>query len=181
VNREKMEYGIEIFLEGLIGPNWREDPNFFDTPARVSKAYIEMLTPSLNNWKIFPAKSSDMVVLRGHIVFGICPHHLFPVEMKAYVGYIPNKHTIGVSKLARAVESTLHVPALQEDLTHAVSAALEKHLEPKGCAVTITGIHGCMRCRGVRSTGDIVTSVMTGVFLLNPNAKAEFLQIIGTP
>jgi GTP cyclohydrolase I len=36
-----------------------------------------------------------------------------------------------------------------------------------------------MRCRGVKSTGDVVTSNMYGQFLLNPAAREELFQLIG--
>jgi len=174
-----MEQGVEILLRGM-GVDL-SDPNFEGTPARVAKLYKEMLTPPVNNWKTFPAQVSDLVVLRGHKVFALCPHHLMPVECTAYVGYIPNKLTIGLSKLARVVEEQLTKPLMQEDLGHLIANAIEEKLEPKGCGVVLTGVHGCMKFRGVETTGDVVTSDMRGVLLLNASARSEFLQLIGRP
>jgi GTP cyclohydrolase IA len=178
---ELVEQGVGEILEGLVGPDWSDDPNFVDTPRRVAKLFAEMLTPQENNWTAFPAETADLIVLRNHRVVALCPHHLQPVEVRAYVGYIPNELTIGLSKLARAVEEHLTRPLMQEDLGHLIADTLEAKLKPKGVGVVLAGVHGCMRYRGVESEGDVVTSVMRGVLLLNPAARQEFMQIIGRP
>jgi GTP cyclohydrolase I len=174
-----MRQGIVLLLKGM-GVDL-EDPNFKGTPERVAKMYQEMLTPQENSWATFPARKSDMIVLRGHKVIALCPHHLQVVEIKACVGYIPGKTVLGLSKLARVVEQHLTTPVLQEDLADSIADSLEEHLDPKGIGVVLTGVHGCLRFRGVESDGDVVTSVMRGVLLLNPTARSEFLQIVGRP
>lgn len=174
-----MAQGVELILKGM-GLDLT-DPNYKGTPRRVAKAYAEMLRPAPSNWSTFPAASSDLVLLRGHKVIGLCPHHLQPVEFTCHVGYIPNELTVGLSKLARVVEHQLVAPIMQEDLAHDVANALNEKLKPKGVAVVISGVHGCMRFRGVRTDGDIVVSVMKGVLLLNPAARAEFMQLVGRP
>lgn len=179
MNLVDMEKGIALFLTGMgLDLN---DPNYNDTPGRVARMYAEMLTPEENNWRTFPAERSDLVILRGHRIVAICPHHLQPVELRCCIGYIPNKLTCGLSKLARAAEEQLTRPIMQEDLGHAIADSLEAKLEPKGVAVVLAGVHGCMRFRGIRSTGDVITSEMRGVFLLNPAARTEFLDLVGTP
>lgn len=177
MNPKRMEQGIRLLLQGM-GVDLC-DPNFAGTPSRVARMYVEMLSPKANNWTTFPARTADLVILRGHRVVAICPHHLQPVELRCCVGYIPNKKTIGLSKLARVVEEQLTKPMLQEDLAAAVALALDEKLEPKGVGVVLAGTHGCMRYRGIRSSGDVITSVMRGVLLLNAAARAEFLQLVG--
>jgi GTP cyclohydrolase I len=179
MNTKQMEQGVVMLLRGM-GCDLT-DPNFKGTPARVAKMYQEMLTPTASNWSTFPAASSDLVLLRGHRVVGLCPHHLQPVEFVCHVGYIPNELTVGLSKLARVVEHQLVAPIMQEDLAHDVANALDEKLRPKGVGVVISGRHGCMAFRGVKSDGDVVVSVMKGVLLLNPTARGEFLQIVGRP
>lgn len=172
-----MQAGVALLLTGMGAD--LSDPNFEGTPARVAKMFKEMLSPQPSNWKTFPAQSSDMIILRGHRVIALCPHHLQPAVLSCYVGYIPGDLTLGLSKLARAVEEQLTVPVLQEDLAERVAQALEKRLKPKGTGVVIAGRHGCMTNRGVETDGDVVVSVMKGVLLLNPAARSEFLQLIG--
>jgi len=176
---KKMEKGVELLLDGM-GVD-RDDLNFRGTPARVARMFREMCTPTESHWAAFPASSSDLVLLRGHRVVGLCPHHLQPVEYTCSVGYVPNELTVGLSKLARVVEQQLVAPILQEDLANDVADALNEKLKPKGVGVVIAGRHGCMAFRGVRTDGDVVVSVMKGVLLLNPAARMEFLQLTGRP
>jgi GTP cyclohydrolase I len=179
MNLKQMEAGVALLLEGM-GVD-RHDANFHETPIRVARMFQEMLTPQANNWATFPSSSSDLIILRGHEVIAICPHHLQPVVIKCYVGYIPNELTLGLSKLARVVEEQLTRPLMQEDLAEAIAESIDLRLKPKGVGVVLAGVHGCMRFRGVESDGDVVTSVMRGVLLLNPTARQEFLMLIGRP
>jgi GTP cyclohydrolase I len=180
LNDRLMRDGVATLLVGM-GIDVHNDPNFKDTPRRVAKMFREMLTPQKNTWRVFPAKEADLVLLRGHRIIAICPHHLQPVEIRCFIAYIPGEVTVGLSKLARVAESRLTRPLLQEDLAHEIADELHAFLKPKGVAVILSGVHGCMRFRGVESEGDVVTSAMRGVFLLNPTARSELLALIGRP
>jgi GTP cyclohydrolase I len=180
LNSKLMEQAIEALLEGM-GVSL-EDPNFKDTPKRVARMWIEMLTPAENNWTTFPGGTYDeIILLRGHVLHGFCPHHLLPVKMKAYVAYIPQKQVLGLSKLARVCEQFLTKPVMQEELTRSICDELWNRLEPKAAGVIIAGEHSCMSLRGVESEGDAVTSAMKGAFLLNPAARQELIALIGRP
>lgn len=176
---ELMEVGVSMILRGM-GVDL-EDSNFKDTPKRVAKLYKEMLSPNVNNWTTFPAPTGGIIVLRGHRVFAICPHHLMPVELKATVAYIPNKKVLGLSKLARVVEQHLTKPIMQEELGDAVVESLVTQLEPQGAACILSGVHGCMRFRGIMTEGDVVTSSMRGLFLHSTATRDELLQLVGRP
>lgn len=175
----KMEKGVSLLLQGM-GVDL-EDSNFKDTPQRVAKLYKEMLTPPKNNWRTFPAPSQGIICLRGHRVFAICPHHLMPVELKAYVAYIPKSKVLGLSKLARVVEMHLTKPIMQEELGELVADSLDTQLECQGVAVVLSGVHGCMRFRGIETTGDVVTSALRGLFLHAEKTRDEFYRLIGQP
>jgi GTP cyclohydrolase I len=179
INPAKLEAAISTLLDGM-GVDL-QDPNFIGTPRRVAKLYAEMLTPQANNWQTFPAEASDIVLMRSHRVYALCPHHLMPVEYRAYVAYIPHKTTVGLSKLARVVEEHLTIPIMQETLGHRIAASIQERLDPKGVAVILAGVHGCMKFRGVESDGDVVTSHLKGIFRDNPFAKSELMQLIGRP
>src|SRR5262245_39431963 len=179
VGPHDLEASIVSLLDALRIPNWREDPDFLGTPARVARMYKEMLSPQPNTWTAFPAENTDLVLLRGHKITALCPHHLLPVTLRGYVAYIPHKMTVGLSKLARALEEHLTVPITQERLAHKVAETIAERLDPKGVAVVLAGKHGCMTHRGVETDADVVVSVMQGVFLLNPAARQELFQLIG--
>jgi GTP cyclohydrolase I len=179
MNTKKIEAGVKLILQGMgVDLN---DPNFIDTPRRVACLYKEILTPQENNMTTFPSKYDSMVILRGHQVVALCPHHLMPVELRCYVAYVPNKQVLGLSKLARVVEQHLTKPIMQEELCDLVVDELNRTLDPKGVACVLAGEHGCMRHRGVRTDGDVVTSSVRGVYLTNPAAREEFLRLIGKP
>src|ERR1700679_2559848 len=99
-----------------------EDDNFKDTPARVGKAYAEILDGLFDDGsalkdilsKTFPAKSSEMIVQGPVHVWSFCAHHLLPVEMDIWLGYMPKKQVLGLSKLARASELMSKKPGLPE-------------------------------------------------------------------
>lgn len=179
LNDRLMEQGVRLLLQGM-GVN-THDRNYADTPRRVARMYRELFTPRHNSFAAFPEKHDAMVILRGHMVHGVCPHHLLPVEMRVYVGYIPHKQVLGLSKLARVAEQPLTQPLMQEAFTDAVADLLSEHTDAKGTGVIVVGRHGCMRHRGVRSEADVVTSAMRGLFLTNAAARDEFLRIVGTP
>lgn len=171
-----IEKGVRLILQG-IGADLH-DRNYRDTPARVARMYRELLTPSRNSFKLFPETYNNMIILRGHNVVGLCPHHLLPVRMRVCLGYIPTDRVLGLSKLARAIEDHLTAPVLQETFTDDIAQFLHHRLKPKGVGCVVVGSHGCMQLRGVRTTGDIVTSCMTGVFFTNPATREEFMGLL---
>jgi len=176
LNQKKMEAAIAMLLEGM-GCDLKSE-HFVDTPKRVARMYVELLTPQPLNFTTFESRHASLVLLRNHRIFGVCPHHLLPFEMRAHLGYIPNRKVLGLSKLARLLELHRAKPILQEEYTDIVSHDLFERTDAKGAGCVIVAQHGCMQCRGVRTTGDIVTSSMHGVFLLNPSAREEFLRLL---
>lgn len=179
IDQKKIAKGIRLVLEGMNVD--LKDSNFRDTPARVARMYAEMLSPQKNNWASFPTPTSGMIVLRGHKIWCLCPHHLLPVELRAYVAYIPSKKVLGLSKLARAVEQHLTTPIMQEELGDRTADTLVNQLLPQGVAVVLAGEHGCMRIRGIETTGDVVTAAVRGLFVHSTATRDEFYRIIGRP
>lgn len=178
-NLKQMEQGVSLLLKGM-GVDTKSE-NYRGTPKRVARMYVELFTPKRNNFRSFAETHDEIVLLRGHEVYAVCPHHLLPVRMRVSLGYIPNGRVLGLSKLARTIESVLTEPVLQEAFTTSVVRNLGDQLHPQGVACVVTGRHGCMQCRGVRTRGDVVTSKMVGAFLLNPTARAEFEWLVGRP
>lgn len=179
INHKKVQRGVTLLLEGL-GCRL-EDENYRDTPRRVAKMYEELFTPPQNNLATFTSQHGGLVLLRNHRAFGVCPHHLLPFEMRMHIGYIPNKKILGLSKLGRIAHEHLRGPILQEEFTDAVAYDLFKRTDAKGAGVVIAAEHGCMQCRGLKTTGDVVTSSMHGVFLLFEAPRNELMMLIGRP
>jgi len=111
-----------------------------------------------------------------------CEHHLAPIIGKAHVGYLPLKKVVGISKLARVVETFAKRLQVQEKMNAQIAACIQRTLQPRGVAVVIEATHQCMTTRGVHKPGvTMVTSTMSGLFRTNPITRREFLSVIGNP
>jgi GTP cyclohydrolase I len=164
-----------------------EDPNregLRDTPARVARMYAELFCglrddPRIHLKKFFTEKYDEMVLVRDISFNSMCEHHLLPFTGVAHIGYIPSGKVVGLSKLARVVESVSRRPQVQERMTEEIANLLIDELDVKGVAVVIEATHSCMTIRGVRKPGSIcVTSAMKGLFRSNLSSRSEVMTLI---
>ena len=110
-----------------------------------------------------------------------CEHHIAPIIGRVWVGYIPDKRVVGISKLARVVEIFSKRLQIQERLTAQIANAVDEVLKPSGVAVVVKAAHHCMIDRGVRKRGaDLVTSRMLGVFRDQAQTRQEFLSLVNS-
>lgn len=164
-----------------------EDPDregLKKTPRRVAKMYAEMFAglrvdPTEHTRTFFTESYDELVVLRDISFYSMCEHHLLPFEGKAHVGYLPAGRVIGVSKLARVVETFARRPQVQERLTTQVADLLMSELNAKGVAVVMEAIHTCMTCRGVKKPGSVmVTSAVRGECCTNASTRLEVFSLL---
>jgi len=86
---------------------------------------------------------------------------------------------VGISKLARVVETYARRLQVQEKMTAQVAQVIQDVLQPRGVGVVIEGAHECMTTRGVHKRGvSMITSKMLGSFREDARTRAEFLQFI---
>jgi GTP cyclohydrolase I len=153
-----------------------------ETPARMARAWAEMLAPRPFDLTTFPNEEGydEMVVVRDVPVRSICEHHLLPFTGVATVGYLPGDRIVGLSKLARVVEHFACRPQTQERLTKQVADWLQEHLAPRAVGVVVAAEHSCMTLRGARATGSsTVTSALLGHLRDDPRSRQEFLSLAG--
>jgi len=176
INHGDIERGVSYILRGL-GVDAR-DPNYLETPERVARMYAEMFAPREREWATFSEDYTDFILLKGHTLYSMCPHHLLPVELIVSLAYIPNGHVLGLSKLARVCDEVNTGPILQERFTVEVLSRLEE-LCPgiRGAAVLVDGQHGCTKVRGVRSDGRFTTYRLSGVFKEEPALEERFFTL----
>jgi GTP cyclohydrolase I len=164
-----------------------EDPNregLRETPARVARMYAELFAglhddPRVHLKKFFTEKYDEMVLVRDISFNSMCEHHLLPFTGVAHIGYVPSGKVVGLSKLARVVESVSRRPQVQERMTEEIANLLIDELNVKGVAVVIEATHSCMTIRGVRKPGSVcVTSAMKGIFRSNLSSRSEVMQLI---
>lgn len=151
-------------------------PNFTETPKRVAKFYLDLTNYPMPVIKTFPTNNKEMVVMKDHSVWGLCPHHLLPVHYTARVAYIPKGEALGLSKLARLVNYLVSTIPIQEDLTQTIVDHLDLLIKNIGVGCMITGQHLCMQMRGVKSCSTVTTTALKGAFLTDPSTKSEFLK-----
>ena len=127
----------------------------------------------------FADPSSDMVVVRGIAVHGVCPHHLVPFRGVAHVAYVAGGRLHGFGRIARMVDAISHRFTYQEWMTHDIAEALMTHGRAQGAACLVEAEQLCLLL-GEDRRGDerVVTQSYTGVFERSSDLRNEFLQAI---
>ena len=163
-----------------------EREGLLDTPKRVALAYKDWFSGYKEDPVSYLKRTfeevegyDEMIVLRDIDFESHCEHHMAPIIGKAHVGYLPNNKVVGISKLARVVETFARRLQVQEKMTAQIANCIQDVLKPKGVGVIINASHQCMTTRGVHKTGvSMVTSQMLGSFRKDARTRTEFLQII---
>jgi GTP cyclohydrolase I len=153
-----------------------------DTPRRIAAMYAELLTPAPFAPTTFPNDGGydELVVATGIPFHSMCEHHLLPFVGVAHVGYLPGERIIGLSKLARVVDSFARSLQVQERLTTQIAGWLDEHLAPQGVGVVLEAEHLCMSLRGVQKPGArTVTSALHGRLRDDSRTRQEFLSLTG--
>ena len=165
-----------------------EDPDregLRDTPARVARAYAELLSGMRRTAEevlttTFDAGHDEMILVRDIELWSMCEHHLVPFTGVAHIGYIPNDNgrITGLSKLARLVDVYAKRPQVQERLTTQIADAMMSILEARGALVVIEAEHLCMTMRGVKKPGaKTLTSAIRGS-MHNAATRQEAMSLI---
>lgn len=166
-----------------------DDPNregLLGTPDRVVRSYQEFFAGYEEDPKALLQRTfeetagyDEMVLLKNIRLESHCEHHMVPIIGKAHIAYFPRNRVVGISKLARVLESYAKRLQIQEKLTAQVANTLQEVLDPLGVAVVIEAAHQCMTTRGIKKPGvTMVTSRMLGYFRENVATRKEFLSMI---
>ena len=165
-----------------------EDPDregLKKTPTRVAKA-LRFMTKGYNEDPVeilrsalFTVDNEEIVLVRDIDFASMCEHHMLPFMGKAHIAYLPRGKVVGLSKLARVVETYARRLQVQERLTTQVAEALQEALDPAGVAVIMEATHLCMVVRGVQKPNAVtVTSAMFGQFREDASTRAELMQLV---
>ena len=168
ISDEKAEEAIKTIIEWVGEDSSRE--GLLSTPKRVVKAFKEYFKGYEEDPKQFLSKTftevegyDDMVIEKNICVQSHCEHHMAPIKVVAHVAYIPAKKVVGLSKLARVVETFSKRLQTQERLTMQIAKTIMEVLKPRGVAVTIDAAHHCMTIRGIKKEN---TTTVTNYFLV---------------
>lgn len=164
--------GLDPYADGLK-----------ETPRRVSRMLFEVTQGYLEDpakilGTVFEEPCDQMVVVKDLPFWSLCEHHMLPFFGTAALGYIPDGRVVGLSKIPRLLHCFARRLQVQERLTTQVAQAFQEVLRPIGVAVVLNAHHTCMGMRGVRSSGNMVTSAMLGCFREEAAARHEFLDFL---
>lgn len=169
----------------LIG----EDPSregLLKTPLRAARAlwYSTSGTRSeepadVMRQALFTHEGSQMVVVRDIEFYSLCEHHILPFFGTVSIGYIPDGRIVGLSKLARVVNTVARKLQVQERMTAEICKAVEDALHPHGVIAVCRASHLCMQMRGVeKQLSSTVTTHYTKLFNDNVALREEFFRLI---
>ncbi len=189
-NNEKTEMDLPAIEKAVrdiliaIGEN-PDREGLLETPSRVARMYAEVFAGIARDIskdiKVFHESDTDEMIMIGDIPFySMCEHHLLPFHGKAHVVYIPgNGKILGLSKVARVVDTLSRKPQLQERLTTEIADTILDAVEAKAVCVVIEAEHLCMTMRGIRKPGSMtVTSAMRGLCRSDARTRSEALSLI---
>ena len=155
------------------------------TPDRVARSW-EFLTSGYRsdlkeviNDAIFESKSNNMIISRDIEVYSLCEHHLLPFFGRWHIGYVADKHVLGLSKLARIVDHFARRLQIQERLTSQIAKEIMEVTKADGVGVVIECQHLCSMMRGVQKQNSVMTtSTVLGSFRKDQATRNEFLKLI---
>jgi GTP cyclohydrolase I len=182
--REAAEAAVRTLI-AWAGDN-PDREGLLDTPRRVVKAYEELFVgysqdPAETLTRVFEDVEGykDIVLVRDIPFFSHCEHHIAPFFGKAHIAYYPRHGVVGLSKLARIVDTFSRRLQTQEALSSQIVQTIDGALNTRGVAVMLEAEHTCMSMRGVRKDGvSTVTTQFSGVFRSQPNEQTRFLSLL---
>lgn len=166
----------------LVGEN-PEREGLVKTPMRAAKAlyyatkgYRENPSEMLSQ-AIFEENGSNIVIVKDIEFYSLCEHHLLPFFGTISIGYIPDGKIVGLSKLARLVDSLARRFQVQERLTVEVCNEVLATLGAKGVIVKCNAQHLCMKMRGVEKQDSSTTTFhCAGLFADNADLRRDFFE-----
>ncbi|GJM02410.1 MAG: GTP cyclohydrolase 1 [Rhodomicrobium sp.] len=184
-NQQEAEEAVRTLIRWAGDDPARE--GLLETPKRVVKAYKEFFKGYTENAEEILSRTfndvggyDDMVMLRGIEMHSHCEHHMVPFIGKVHIAYMPNEKVVGLSKLARIVDTFARRLQTQETMTAQIASAIDAGLNTKGSAVMIEAVHQCMSMRGVqKSDVATITTRFTGIFKDDRDYRDRFMRLAG--
>jgi GTP cyclohydrolase I len=183
-SREEAEAAVRTLIAYAGDDAARE--GVLDTPKRVVDAYDELFqgyreVPADSLDRTFSETSgyNDFVLVKDIPFNSHCEHHMMPFFGLAHIAYKPTDRVVGLSKLARLVDTYAKRLQTQENMTAQIAVALEEVMKPKGVAVMLEAEHTCMTMRGVAKPGSLtMTTHFSGTFRDDPNELVRFMSLL---
>jgi GTP cyclohydrolase IA len=182
---DEISVHFEQVLQALI-IDTETDENSAGTARRLAKMYVKEIMKG----RYYPAPDAasfpntgehrydGMLVVRSEI-HSVCSHHHQPVHGVAYIGVIPGKRVIGLSKYTRIAQWCARRGTLQEELTNKIAQEISAATESDDVGVYMKLKHGCCSHRGIMANDSTTqTTVLFGAFKTDASTKKEFFDNI---
>jgi GTP cyclohydrolase I len=176
---------LQAVLESLV-IDTVSDHNTRGTARRVARMFINETFKGryyrMPQVAEFPnaERLNELMIIGPITVRSACSHHLVPILGRLWVGILPSEKSnlIGLSKYSRITEWIMSRPQIQEEAVIQLADELERRMRPDGLALVLEADHFCMQWRGIKDESHMTNSVMRGAFLVNPELRKEFLQLV---
>jgi len=176
---------LQAVLESLV-IDTVSDHNTRGTAHRVARMFINETFKGryyrMPQVAEFPnaERLNELMIIGPITVRSACSHHLVPILGRLWVGILPSEKSnlIGLSKYSRITEWIMSRPQIQEEAVIQLADELERRMRPDGLALVLEADHFCMQWRGIKDESHMTNSVMRGAFLVNPELRKEFLQLV---
>ncbi len=130
----------------------------------------------------FEDPRTDVVIIRGIAVHGVCPHHLVPFRGVAHVAYVPGGRLHGFGRIARLVDAVSHRFTYQEWMTRDIVDTLMSRGMAQGAACVVEAEQLCLLLGENRRGGERVrTQAFAGVLEEDAAMRADFIRSIESP
>lgn len=184
-NKEKIDSIAEHYraILELLGEDVNRE-GLQRTPYRAAKALVEVTQgydqspEELVKAAMFEYGGKSMVVVKDIEFYSLCEHHILPFFGKVSVGYMPDGKIVGLSKIARVVDSLAKRLQVQERLTSELCELLSKTLGAKGVIVVCEAGHLCMKMRGVEKQDSTTTTLEYSGVYEDSSLRAEFFKML---
>lgn len=183
--KKETEEAFEQVLRSLL-IDVEDDPNSEGTAHRLAKMMWDEIFAgrydSAPKVTAFPndgeEKYEGMLVVRSEIN-SVCSHHWQPVHGTCFIGILPKKKVLGLSKYSRIVDWHSRRGTLQEELCQRIRRAIAHYTNTDDVAVYIEASHGCCENRGIMSNNSLTQTIsLGGCFLTDLSNKEEFFHNI---
>ena len=180
--QQEVALKLEEVLQSLV-IDTIHDHNTQDTANRVAKMFIKETFSGryrpVPKVTAFPNMGYKSLYTTGPIsIRSTCAHHFQNIVGRCWVGIVPEKEVIGLSKFNRIVHHIAERPQIQEEMTTQIADALKKYAKTEHIAVVVKAEHHCMTMRGVREhESDMTTAIMLGAFKDDPALRQEFYDL----
>jgi len=182
IDRAKIAEAMRQVIEAIGEDPQRE--GLAETPRRIAEMYAELFSGLCQDpLEVlrggFQGEKDEPVILRDIPFYSLCEHHFLPFYGVAHVGYVPNGHLVGISKIARALDILARRPQVQERLTRQLAECILEAVDADGVGVVLEAEHLCLSMRGAQKPGtQVVTVAMRGPFRKGTFARSEFLALV---